>query len=102
MMAAAAPAGGVRGRRGRAQPVCPLASVIHGREAVVPLLPGGVPNLKLDDGVGDGDGLREEGCADGALLEVEELPLHEAQHQRRLAGAHVAQQHLASRRAGGA
>ena len=53
-----------------------------------------VPDLELDDAVRQLNGLREEGGADGGLLVLEELLLHEAQHQRTLAHGAVTQQHL--------
>mmetsp|Transcript_49940 Transcript_49940/g.114502 ORF Transcript_49940/g.114502 Transcript_49940/m.114502 type:complete len:203 (+) Transcript_49940:321-929(+) len=56
------------------------AAVVHRRKRVVPLLPGRVPDLKFDGGVGERHRLRQEGRADGALLVLEELAAHEAEH----------------------
>lgn len=43
-------------------------SVVHGGQGLVALLASGVPNLELDCGVlVEGDGLSEEGSADGRL-----------------------------------
>mmetsp|Transcript_20875 Transcript_20875/g.33813 ORF Transcript_20875/g.33813 Transcript_20875/m.33813 type:complete len:234 (+) Transcript_20875:344-1045(+) len=72
---------------------CRRAPVVHRRQRVVPLLPRGVPDLELHRGVIDRHCLRQESCADGRLLVVEELPLHETQNQGGLACAHVAQEH---------
>ena len=69
------------------------APIVHGRERVVALLARRVPDLELDGGVVDLDCLREEGGADGALLELVELALDEAQHQARLAHRGLAQKH---------
>ena len=69
------------------------AAVVHRRERVVPLLPRRVPDLELDGGVVERDRLRQERRADRGLLVLEELPAHEAQHERRLADRAVAEQH---------
>ena len=53
-----------------------------------------VPYFELDHAVGQLYGLSEEGGSDGAFLVLEELTLHETQHQRRLAHRTVTQQHL--------
>ena len=51
-------------------------SVIHGCKGLVALLAGGVPDLELDcGGFIEGDGLGEEGSADGRLSVVVELVL---------------------------
>ena len=51
-------------------------SVVHGRERLVALLAGGIPDLELDRGVFiEGDGLGEEGGADGGFPVVVELVL---------------------------
>jgi hypothetical protein len=56
-------------------------AVVHGRQRLVSLLSCGVPDLKLDGCVFvEGDGLGEEGGADGGLPVVVELIL------RRLVG----------------
>lgn len=58
-------------------------AVVHGRERLVALLAGRVPDLELDRRVLiEGDGLRQEGGADGGFSVVVELVLDEAQHQR--------------------
>lgn len=50
--------------------------VVHGRERLVTLLPGGVPDLKLDcGGLVKGDGLGEECGADGGFPVVVKLVL---------------------------
>lgn len=42
--------------------------VVHGRQRLVPLLPGSVPDFKFDSRVlVEGDGLCEEGGADGGF-----------------------------------
>ena len=80
-------------------------SVVHGRERLVAFLTGGIPDFKLDGCVFiEGDGLGEEGGADGGFPVVVELILvglaaepscvcgrnmsylDEAQHERRLRG----------------
>lgn len=51
-------------------------SVVHGCEGLVSFLTGGVPYLEFDGcGVVEGDGLGEEGGADGGLSVVIELIL---------------------------
>ena len=51
-------------------------AVVHGGQRLVPLLPRRVPYLELDGGgVVEGDGLREEGGADGGFSVVVELVL---------------------------
>mmetsp|Transcript_31517 Transcript_31517/g.93641 ORF Transcript_31517/g.93641 Transcript_31517/m.93641 type:complete len:254 (-) Transcript_31517:50-811(-) len=72
---------------------CSSAPVVHGRERVVPLLAGRVPNLKLDGRVVERDRLRQKRSADGGLLVLEELPAHKAQHKRALPDCAVAEQH---------
>jgi hypothetical protein len=60
-------------------------SVVHGCQRLVALLAGRVPDLKLDCRVlVEGDGLGEEGSADGGFSVVVELVLDKAQHERRL------------------
>jgi hypothetical protein len=60
-------------------------SVVHGRKRLVALLAGRVPDLELDCRVlVEGDGLGEEGSADGGFSVVVELVLDKAQHERRL------------------
>ena len=50
--------------------------VVHGRKRLVPLLAGRVPELELDGCVlVEGDGLGEEGGADGGFSVVVELVL---------------------------
>jgi hypothetical protein len=45
-------------------------AVVHGREGLVALLAGGIPNLELDGGVFiERDGLCEKGGADGRFSE---------------------------------
>jgi hypothetical protein len=57
--------------------------VVHGRERLVALLAGCVPYLKLYGCVlVEGDGLGEEGGADGGFPVVVELVLDEAQDER--------------------
>lgn len=52
-------------------------SVVHGRERFVPLLPGRVPDLKLDCRILiEGDGLCEEGGTNGRFSVGVELVLH--------------------------
>ena len=56
-------------------------SVVHGRERLVALLAGRVPDLKLYGCVlVEGNGLGEEGSADGGFSVVVELVLDKAQH----------------------
>jgi hypothetical protein len=51
-------------------------SVVHGGEGLVALLACGIPDLKLDGGVFiEGDGLGQEGGADGGFPVVVELVL---------------------------
>jgi hypothetical protein len=51
-------------------------SVVHGRQRLVPLLPGRVPNLEFDSRVLiEGDGLCEEGGTDGGFSVRVELVL---------------------------
>lgn len=51
-------------------------TVVHGRERLVAFLAGGVPYFELDGcGVVEGDGLSEEGGADGGFSVVVELVL---------------------------
>ena len=53
-------------------------SVVHGRERLVAFLTGGIPDFKLDGCVFiEGDGLGEEGGADGGFPVVVELVLVE-------------------------
>jgi hypothetical protein len=60
-------------------------SVVHGRERLIALLTSRVPDLKLDRRVlVEGNGLGEEGGADGGFSVVVELVLDKAQHERRL------------------
>lgn len=50
--------------------------VVHGRQGLVPLLPSRIPNLKFDGRVFiEGDGLCEEGGADGRFSVRVELVL---------------------------
>jgi hypothetical protein len=67
--------------------------VVHWGQRVVPLLAGGVPNLELDGGLVQANGLGEEGGPDGGLLVLVELALDEPEHQRRLAHRRLAEQH---------
>ncbi|RMZ72162.1 hypothetical protein GMOD_00007160 [Pyrenophora seminiperda CCB06] len=54
-------------------------SVVHGRKRLVALLARGIPNLELDSCVlVEGDGLGEEGGADGGFPVVVELVLRES------------------------
>lgn len=51
-------------------------AVVHGRQRLVSLLASGIPNLELDGrGLIEGDGLGEEGGADGRFPIVVELVL---------------------------
>jgi len=68
------------------------AAVVHGGEGPVALLAGGVPDLELDDGGVELDGLGEEGRSDGGLLELEELVPDEADDEARLADGGVAEE----------
>lgn len=62
-----------------------VSPVVHGRQTVIPLLAGRVPDFELDGGVVQADGLGEEGCADGRLLVLVKLALDESQDQRAFA-----------------
>jgi hypothetical protein len=46
------------------------AAVVHGGEAVVALLAGGVPDVELHGGCVQSQHLREEGCSDRRLLNI--------------------------------
>jgi hypothetical protein len=60
-------------------------SVVHGRERLVALLASRIPDLELYSCVlVEGNGLGEEGGADGRFSVVIELVLDEAQYERRL------------------
>ena len=64
--------------------------VVHRGQAVVSLLPCGVPDLELDRRVVQADRLGQECSADGGLLELVELPLDKPQHETRLAHSRFA------------
>ena len=69
------------------------AAVVHGRETMVALLAGRVPDLELDCRLIERNRLREERSADGRLLVLKELSPHKAQHERRLADCAVTEKH---------
>ena len=60
-------------------------AVVHRGEGLVPLLTGGIPYFKFDGGgVVEGDGLGEEGGADGGFSVVVELVFDESEDERGL------------------
>ena len=60
-------------------------AIVHRGEGFVPLLPRGIPYFEFDrGGVVEGDGLGEEGGADGGFSVVVELVFDESEDERGL------------------